>query len=205
MKVIGMTGGIASGKTTVLAMLKELGAYVIDTDLVVHDLMKSTSHLFKFIVQHFGKRVLNQAGEVDRGKLGQIAFSDPCALAYLEGLLHPAVYQAVEVWIRETEDRIGLSVRERVYIVDGAKVYPELLPRCDALWVVYTPEHLQLERLVKNRSVTEEEARRRIAAQVPWEERLHQATVVIDNRGTIEETRILVEREWQKLISTDTR
>ena len=85
MKVIGMTGGIASGKTTVLAMLKELGAYVIDTDLVVHDLMKSTSHLFKFIVQHFGKSVLNQAGEVDRGKLGQIAFSDPCALAYLEG------------------------------------------------------------------------------------------------------------------------
>lgn len=89
---------------------------------------------------------------------------------------------------------------DRVYVVDGAKVYPELLPRCDSFWVIYTPEPQQLERLVKDRGVSEEEARRRIAAQVPWEERLRQADVVIDNSGTLEETRRQVERQWQKLL-----
>jgi len=205
-KVIGMTGGIASGKTTVLGMLRDLGANVIDTDIVVHGLMKSASPLFKFIVHHFGQNIVNETGEIDRARLGQVAFSDPCALAYLEGLLHPAVYQEVDRWIQETEALARLSTLDsrpspdRVYVVDGAKVYPELLPRCDSFWVIYTPEPQQLERLVTDRGVSEEEARRRIAAQVPWEERLRQADVVIDNSGTLEETRRQVERQWQKLL-----
>lgn len=202
MKVIGMSGGIASGKTTVLEMLRDLGAHVIDTDLVVHGLMKSASPLFKFIVHRFGKGILNEMGEIDRGRLGQIAFADPRALAYLEGLLHPAVYQEVNAWMSETEASHSSSSGERVYVVDGAKVYPELLPRCDSFWVVYTPEPQQLERLVKNRGVSEEEGRRRIAAQVPWEERLRQADVVIDNSGALEVTRKQVEREWQKLLAS---
>lgn len=201
MKVIGMTGGIASGKTTVLGMLRDLGARVIDTDIVVHGLMKSTSPLFKFIVHHFGKEVLDAAGEVDRARLGQIAFTDPRALAYLEGLLHPAVYQEVNAWIQENEASQGHTPGDRVYVVDGAKVYRDLLPRCDSFWVVYTPEPQQLERLVKMRGLSEDEARHRIAAQVPWEERLRAADVVIDNSGTLEKTRRQVEREWQKVLA----
>ncbi|MDP2727063.1 MAG: dephospho-CoA kinase [Dehalococcoidia bacterium] len=201
MKVIGMTGGIASGKTTVLDMLRELGANVIDTDLVVHGLLKSTSPIFKFIVRQFGKGILNEDGEINRARLGEIVFSDPCALAYLEGALHPAVYAETEAWIRGIEAREASTGREQVYVVDGAKVYPELLPHCDSFWVIYAPEVQQLDRLVHQRGVSEEEARRRIAAQVPWEERLRQADVVIDNSGTIDETRSQVEREWKKLVS----
>lgn len=201
MKVIGLTGGIASGKTTVLKMLQELGAQVMDTDLVVHDLMRSTSPLFRFIASRFGRGILNEAGEIDRGRLGEIAFSDPSALAYLEGLLHPAVYREVEAWIRDAEARRDPSSTKPVYVVDGAKIYPELLPRCDSFWVVYTPEPQQLERLMSTRGVTEAEARRRLAAQVPWEERLRQADVVIDNSGTIEETRRQVVREWERLLT----
>ncbi len=200
MKIIGMTGGIASGKTTVLAMLRELGANVIDTDVVVHGLLKSSSPVFKFVVHHFGKGILNEDGEINRVRLGEIVFSDPCALAYLEGVLHPAVYQETEAWIRGIEAREASSGKEQVYVIDGAKVYPELLPRCDSFWVIYTPEPLQLDRLVTKRCVSEEEARRRIAAQVPWEERLRQADVVIDNSGTIEETRQKVEEEFRKLV-----
>jgi len=200
MKVVGITGGIASGKSTVLAMLRELGAQVIDTDPIVHQLMKSSSPLFKFIVNRFGKGILDGAGEIDRGRLGQIAFTDPSALAYLEGVLHPSVYQEVKEWLADTKARLGPSSRQRVYVVDGAKVHRDLLPRCDSLWVVYTPEHLQLERLMKDRGLTEDQARQRIAAQVPWEERLRQADVVIDNSGTIEETRNQVEKEWERLL-----
>src|SRR3990172_4313708 len=96
MKIIGMTGGIASGKTTVLTMLRELGANVIDTDVVVHGLLKSSSPVFKFVVHRFGKGILNEDGEINRVRLGEIVFSDPCALAYLEGVLHPAVYQETD-------------------------------------------------------------------------------------------------------------
>ncbi len=200
MKLIGMTGGIASGKTTVLAMLRELGANVIDTDVVVHGLLKSTSPIFKFIVHQFGERILNEDGEINRPKLGEIVFSDPCALAYLEGALHPAVYAETEAWIRGIEASEASSGREQVYVVDGAKVFPELLPHCDSFWVIFTPEAQQLDRLINKRGVPEEEARRRIAAQVPWEERLRQADVVIDNSGTVDATRRQVEREWRKVV-----
>lgn len=201
MKVIGMTGGIASGKTTVLAMLRELGANVIDTDVVVHGLLKSTSPIFKFVVHQFGKAILDEDGEINRARLGEIVFSDPCALAYLEGALHPAVYQKTFDWVKEIEAREESSGKEQVYVVDGAKVYPELLPQCDSFWVVYTPEPVQFERLARLRGVSEGEARRRIASQVPWEERLRQADVVIDNSGAVEETRKQVEREYKKVLA----
>lgn len=201
MKVIGMTGGIGSGKSTVLKMLKDLGAHVIDTDLVVHDLLRSSEHVVKFVVNRFGKGILSESGEIDRARLGQIVFTDPCGLAYLEGVLHPAVYKEVESWMASIEAREGSAGREQVYVIDGAKLHPDLLPRCDSLWVVYTPEPQQLERLTKLRGVSEQEARNRVAAQVPWEERLRQADVVIDNSGSIEQTRAQVEREWKKLLA----
>lgn len=200
MKVIGMSGGIASGKSTVLAMLRELGANVIDTDVVVHGLLKSTSPLFRFIVHRFGRGILNDQGEIERARLGEIVFADPCALAYLEGVLHPTVYQETYKWIAEIEARTASSGPEQVYVIDGAKVFPELLPHCDSFWVVYAPEAVQLDRLINKRGVSEAEARRRIGAQVPWPERLAQADVVIDNSGTIELTRELVKREWNKLL-----
>jgi len=102
MKVVGITGGIASGKSTVLAMLRELGAQVIDTDPIVHQLMKSSSPLFKFIVNRFGKGILDGAGEIDRGRLGQIAFTDPSALVKIvlkdAGVGTPGSSDAIEVY-----------------------------------------------------------------------------------------------------------
>lgn len=201
MKVIGMTGNIASGKTTVLRMLQELGAQVIDTDQVVHALMKPESPVYRFIVYRFGQAAVSPTGEIDRAKVGQKAFSDPCALAYLEGLLHPWVYREVGSWIAKQEAENQGSQGERVYVVDGVKVERELLPHCDSFWVVYARPEQQLERMMRDRGMSEEEAKRRLAAQIPWEVRLKQADVVIDNSGTIEETERQVREEWEKLLA----
>lgn len=203
MKVIGVTGNIASGKSTVLRLLADLGAIVTDADEIVHDLMKPGTTVHRFIAHRFGDQVLTNGGEIDRVRLGQIVFSDAVALAWLEGLLHPAVYAAVVTWIARHEGQLqGRTSSTRVYAVDAVKMERDLMPRLDAFWVVYCPPEQQLARLMRDRRMSEEEAKQRLAAQPRWEDRLQQADVVIDNSGSLEETCRQVRKEWEKLLAT---
>ncbi len=190
--VIGLTGNIATGKSVVLGMLKELGAKTIDADALAHELMRRGSPVWKAVVEEFGPEILGPDGEIDRKRLGRIAFSDPAALRRLEELVHPAVIAATRELIHRYEGKVVAI--EAIKLIEAG-----MRSICDALWVVNCRKEQQLARLMAQRELSREEALLRIEAQPPQEEKVALADVVIDNSGSLEETRRQVEAEWSKI------
>jgi len=211
--LIGLTGNIGCGKSTVLAMLRERGAHVIDADRVTHELQQPGEEVYAQIVAAFGEGILSApGGPIDRRKLGAIVFADPAALRRLEQIVHPAVHARIQAWLgqvagqrdtrHETRDTRHDAVLQSptVAVIDAIKLLEagwRLL--CDAIWVVTCPPEQQLARLVATRGMSAEEARARIAAQPPQADKVAQADVVIDNGGTLEETRRQVDAAWQAI------
>jgi len=190
--LIGLTGNIATGKSAVLRMLKGLGARVIDADALAHRLMIKGTPVWQAILDEFGEGILGPGGEIDRGKLGAVVFADAEALRRLEAIVHPAVTARVDELIRQAT--------EAVVVVEAIKLIEAGWHRtCDALWVVTCPEEQQLERLMRARKLSREEALLRIEAQPPQEDKVALADVVIDNSGTLKETEKQVKREWEKV------
>jgi dephospho-CoA kinase len=190
---IGLTGNIATGKSTVLRMLKRLGARAIDADALVHELMEKGTPVWQAVVQEFGQSILGSDGSINRKKLGSVVFADEAALRRLEAIVHPAV-------IARTQELIESS-QEPVVVIEAIKLIEAGVDKtCDALWVVTCSKEQQLARLVKQRGLTEEEARQRIEAQPPQEAKLALADVVIDNSGSPDETWRQVEREWDRVV-----
>lgn len=190
--VIGVTGSIACGKSTVLRALAALGADAIDADLVYHELIAAGQPLNQALIEAFGAGVRGADGIVDRRALGAIVFSDPTALARLDRLTHPAVRAAVL-------DRIAAS-SALVVAVDAVKLVESgFADLCDEIWVVTCEPKQQRERLMRRNGISAEEADRRIAAQPPLEAKLARATAVIDNRGSEADTVAQVERRWRGL------
>ena len=190
--LIGLTGNIATGKSVVLRMLQRLGARVIDADALVHQLMVKGTPLWQAILDEFGEGILGPEGEIDREKLGAIVFADAEALNRLEAIIHPAVTARVDELIRQAT--------EAVVVVEAIKLIEAGWHRtCDALWVVTCSKEQQLERLMRTRKLSREEALLRIEAQPPQEDKVALADVVIDNSGSLKETREQVEREWERL------
>jgi len=184
--LIGLTGNIATGKSVVARMLADLGAEVIDADALVHDLQRSGTPTHAAIVTEFGSGILRADGEIDRRALGGIVFSDPDRLRALEAIVHPAV--AFESQRRIVDAAADIIVYEAIKLIEAGRH-----EMCDAIWVVTAPRDVQIARLSKHRNMSEDEARRRIDAQSPQEEKLKYATVVIDNGGSLEATRKQVE------------
>jgi dephospho-CoA kinase len=190
--LIGLTGNIATGKSTVLEMLKRLGARVIDADALVHQLMVKETPVWQAILDEFGEGILASEDEIDRGKLGAIVFADAEALERLEAIIHPAVTACVDELIRQAT--------EPVVVVEAIKLIEAGWHRAyDALWVVTCSKEQQLERLMRTRKLSQEEALLRIEAQPPQEDKVALADVVIDNSGSLKETREQVEQEWERL------
>ena len=190
--LIGLTGNIATGKSAVLRMLKRLGAKVIDADALVYQLMAKGTPVWQAILDEFGEGILGPEGEIDRGKLGAIVFADAEVLKRLEAIVHPAVTARVDELIRQAT--------EPVVVVEAIKLIEAGWHRtCDALWVVTCSREQQLERLMRTRKLSREEALLRIEAQPPQEDKIALADVVIDNSGSLKETREQVEREWERL------
>jgi len=190
--IIGLTGNIATGKSTVLRMLKRLGARAIDADALAHALMEKGTPVWQAVVREFGQGILSSDGSINRQKLGSTVFADEAALRRLEALVHPAV-------IVRTQELIEGS-QEPVVVVEAIKLIESGMDKtCDVLWVVTCSKEQQLARLVKQRGLTEEEARQRIEAQPPQEAKLALADVVIDNSGGLDETWRQVEREWERI------
>ena len=190
--LIGLTGNIATGKSAVLKMLKHLGARVIDADALVHQLMVKRAPVWQAILDEFGEGILGPEGEIDRGKLGAIVFADAEALKRLEAIVHPAVTARVDELIREAT--------EPVVVVEAIKLIEAGWPcTYDALWVVTCSKEQQLERLMRARKLSREEALLRIEAQPPQEDKVALADVVIDNSDGLKETREQVEKEWKRL------
>lgn len=213
--LIGLTGNIACGKSTVVAMLEQLGARAIDADAVTRCVQQPGTPVYRQIVETFGKDILTApGGPLDRKKLGARVFQDPALLEQLERIIHPAVHAEIIAWLAQVAQDVCQQhadplpgspscPRPPVAVIDAIKLIEAgWKPHCDAIWVVTCPEHLQQERLVHNRGMSESEARQRIAAQPSQESRLLYADVVIDTAGTLEETRAQVETAWQHLFGS---
>ncbi len=190
--VIGLTGNIATGKSTVVRMLQELGAEAIDGDALVHQLMGQGSPLAEQIRTEFGEQPVNPDGSINRPELGKVVFSDPEKLKALEAITWPPVLEAK----REAISSPGPDV----LILDAIKLWESgMADDCDEVWVVSADREQQIARIIARNKVDRAEAERRIDAQPPQEEKIARADVVIDNSSTLEETRAQVEREWKRL------
>ena len=179
--LIGLTGNIATGKSTVANMLEDLGATVIDADALVHELQRQGMPVYDDIVAAFGPGILDLAGEIDRKALGAIVFGDPAQLRRLESIVHPAVL--IESARRILEAATPVVVYEAIKLIEAGRA-----DMCNAVWVVTARSDVQLQRLMRDRHLSETEARQRIEAQPPQSEKIRRATVVIDNSGSLEET-----------------
>ena len=191
--VIGLTGNIGTGKSVVRRMLEHLGAYGIDADALSHRTIAKGAPGYQPVIDLFGRWILSPQGEIDRTKLARVVFGDKEALAQLEGIIHPLVQQGVDWLIRRST--------QPVIVVEAIKLLELSLSRgCDSIWVTYTPPEIQLARLMVNRKMSEAEARQRIAAQPPQEQKLAAANMVIRNDSSFEETWKRVTAAWKRLV-----
>ena len=180
---VGLTGGVASGKSTVSAVLAELGAVVIDADLLAREVVAAGTDGLAEIVEVFGPQVLTEDGELDRPAMGTLVFGDPERRRALEAIIHPRV--------RERGREIEADAQADAMVVHDIPLLAETgqAANFDAVIVVDVPTEVQVERMMSLRGLTREEAESRVAAQATREQRLAIATHVIENSGTVEDLR----------------
>lgn len=185
MLIVGLTGGIASGKSLVTRMLRELGSHVIDADKIVHDLLAPGQDVNREVIEHFGKDIRLPDGSIDRRKLGDVVFSDPEKRAWLNRCIHPRVFEAYHIQAKHISNREPGAI----VVLDAALLIETGYHRnMDKVLVVYARREDQIKRLRERDRFTEEQAVARINSQMPLEEKKAVADYVIDNRGTREET-----------------
>jgi len=190
MVVVGLTGGIGSGKSTVSRMLADLGAVVIDADQLAREVVEPHEPAFARVVERFGPGVVGADGRLDRPALGAIVFRDPQARADLEGITHPAI------GLRMAERMAAEAGTDNVVVLDVPLLVESGRTNTAGVIVVDCPEDLAIERLRRDRGMDADEIRRRMAAQATREERLDKADFVIVNDGSVERLREQVEAAW---------
>lgn len=181
---IGLTGGIASGKSAVAAMLRELGFSVLDADSLAHKIIEPGQPAYEEVLREFGSAITDGQGRVDRGKLGGLVFGDRAKLDRLNAIVHPRVAKAV---LRQFAEWQREGTRDAAFVEAALLIESGIHQNLDGLVVAWCRPEQQLERLAA-RGLSEDEARRRIAAQMPVEEKLRYATEKIDCSGTLEQT-----------------
>jgi len=190
---VGLTGGIATGKTTVAAILRELGCRLIDADKIAHGLIEPGATAYEDVLREFGRNILTADGSVDRKKLGAIVFLDPARLARLNAILHPRVFETQdrELGAIERAEPHAIAVVEAALLIEAGYA-----PKLDCLIVTWCTPEQQLARMtrqdhagISGRGLTLEQSRQRIAAQMPNEEKRRMADEVIDCSGSLEDTR----------------
>jgi dephospho-CoA kinase len=189
-RYFGLTGGIACGKTTVAAMLHELGAHIIDADRIGHEMLLASSAVFPELMAVFGRGILDSAGNVDRSKLGPLVFSDPAKLQQLNRIVHPGIIERTgQLAAQHCAENPGAVV-----IVDAALIFETGIPgRFVKTIVAWCRPDQQIARLIDKTGLSREEAGWRIASQMPAEEKRRRADIVIDCSGSLEDTRRQVE------------
>jgi dephospho-CoA kinase len=188
--MLGLTGGIGSGKSTVDALLEEKGAVVLDADAMVKELQQPGMPVFEAMVERFGAGIVGDDGALDRAAVADIVFNDPDALADLNGIVHPAVGERINQRLTDLAETDEVVVLDIPLLVEGNREgYAGVI-------VVDTDPEVALRRLVEHRGFSEEDARARMANQASRDERLARADVVIRNDGTLEDLRAEVDRAW---------
>lgn len=191
MLVVGLTGGIGSGKSTVSALLAAKGAVVVDADAMVRDQQRPGTPVFDAMVERFGPRIVAADGTLDRAVVADIVFADPQALSDLNDIVHPAVGAEIARRMEELSATDAVVVLDVPLLVEAARDYP-----LAGLIVVDVDPDIAAERLVIQRGMTEEDARSRMSRQASREERRARADIVIDNRGTLDDLARQVDAAW---------
>ena len=194
MRVIGLTGGIASGKSTVARMLEQLGAVVIDADLLAREVVAPGGPAYQAVIDAFGTAILKPDLTINRETLARLVFSDPAERKRLEGITHPAIGRLAE------ERLAGLAGKGHTVVFYMAPILIEAgaTSRVDEIWVVYVDARTQLQRLMARDGSSREEALGRIAAQMPLDEKVKFGSRIIDNSGTPEQTGRQVRDIWER-------
>lgn len=192
--MVGLTGGIASGKSTVSQMFKERGFAIIDADVAARKVVEPDQSAYREIVQVFGEVILLPNQMLDRAKLGAIIFSDETKRQKLNSIVHPAVRKQMEIWKNE-----ALAAGSQTVIYDIPLLFESRLTNLvEKTIVVFVEEQVQLERLMERNGLSESEALARITSQMPLTEKVKMADAIIDNNGEMDETRSQIEQLIKK-------
>jgi dephospho-CoA kinase len=195
MKVIGLAGGIGTGKSTVSRFLEELGAVVLYADKIGHEALKPGSEGWERVVNEFGKSIVTVGGEIDRAKLGKIVFNNHEALLRLNQIIHPIIDNILMAKLEEYRRKgVSVVVLEAAAILEAGRAW-----QVDEIWVTVASEATVLHRLRERTGLSEEEARARIQSQISSEERIQHADVVIDTDCSLDELKNKVIGLWVRL------
>jgi len=196
MQKIGLTGSIAVGKSAVCDIFRELGCHVIDADQIARDVVKFGTPGLQMIVENFSESVLQADGTLNRTKLGAIVFADKSKRLLLNSIVHPLVFEAQNARLRdrETEDPEGIAIVDAALMIESGGY-----KRFNKLIVVWCEPDIQLRRLISRDGLSEENARQRIASQMPQDEKKSYADFLIDTSKGWEDTRLQVVRIYEKL------
>ena len=183
---VGLTGSIAVGKSFVLSVFRELGCHVLDADQTARDVVKPGTPGLARIVSEFGEDILTDAGELDRPKMASIVFADEKMRLLLNSIVHPLVFEAQDAWLREreVEDPEGIAIVDAALMIESGGYR-----RFERLIVVWCEPEIQFERLTMRDQMSERDARRRVASQMPQEEKKKYADFLIDTSSGFEATR----------------
>jgi dephospho-CoA kinase len=207
MKVIGLTGGIGSGKSTVSRFLAELGAVIVDADKVGHETLKPDTEAWREVVAAFSTDIVKPNREIDRKKLGGIVFASAEALARLNEIVQPRIYDMVKAKIEEYRRQgVEVVVLEAPLLIDVPLLMmkagePSLLDVVDEVWVTVAPEPTVLRRLKKKLGLSKQESLARIRSQLSSEEKIKQADVVIDTDCSLDELKAKIKELWQRRLT----
>jgi dephospho-CoA kinase len=193
---VGLTGGIATGKSTVGAMFVELGCHLIESDQITHQLFEPGQAVYAAVVKQFGNRILALDGTIDRRILGDIVFKDPQARARLNSMVHPAIIQRQQEWLQdmEAQDPHGIAIVDAALMIEVGTY-----KNYDKVIVVTCSPEMQRGRLRARSALSEDEIESRIRSQMPNEEKIKYADFVIDNSGSIQSTHVQVETVYRQL------
>jgi len=185
MKTIGLTGGIASGKSMVARVLQEMGAVLLSADKIGHQIIEPGKTAYYDLIDNFGKEILNADGTINRKELGGIVFKDPQKLQLLNQLTHPPIMQEIKLKLAQIEQ----EQPEAIVVMEIPLLYETRMEKLfDQVWVVWVDRETQIKRLMARDAIDRSDAISRIDSQMPLDEKARRADLVIDNCGSIEET-----------------
>lgn len=197
---VGLTGGIGSGKSTIAAMFREKGAYIIDFDVLAHEVQNPGQPAWKGIIESFGGDVLDKDGRIDRARLADIVFEDKEKLAKLNGIVHPAVFDAWAARLREIE-----SVKPEAVVLSDVPLLIEAGAKhlFDIIILVFISPAEQLQRIMARNGYSAEEAKKRLSSQMPIDEKVRHADIVINNQASLEGAKERVGEVWEELVKIE--
>ncbi|MCK4240349.1 MAG: dephospho-CoA kinase [Candidatus Atribacteria bacterium] len=201
--IIGLTGGIVSGKSTVAKMFKDLGVKIVDADELGHKVILPHKPAWEKIVKLFGKDLLKEDLNIDRRKLGRIVFNNQNLLKKLNEITHPEIIKLIKKEIKSIKDKT--DKKDDILIIDAALIYEAKIDNLmDKIIVVYINEEKQIERLMERNNLSAQESLKRIKSQTPLKEKVKMADYVIDNSNSLDKTKEQVKKIWRYEIR-DTR